>query len=326
MKSYITDVTKIWDDLKNAVLEEEKYKDEKIFRISPILLNSCNNVYASSNIIDDTSVLVEFDKHTLEGFNFPNFFGIELYSTKNESINPNKIYFVIKRKQECEIELFIAFSISLIQELSKSTSDVESVDTILKVLDKYKTMFSKDDSQLPKRLEQGLYCELLYLEKIIDVEGDEVIVNWVGPEANKHDFIFKDYAVEIKSTSNQEQTIIRISNENQLNKFDLSKLFLKVYTIETNPRGEYLHDIIKRISSKINNSEMYSRFLTCLLLEGIDPLVYKGKYCFKIVSEKYYDVDDNFPKIIKDNMPNEAFDVEYKLNLSGVKEYEENSK
>lgn len=323
MKTFISSVTKRWEDLKEAINNDEKYKDNTIYRIDPILLTSHNNVYISSNIVEEMSILVEFEEDTLAGFTFPNISGIELYSIKNELINPRKKYFVIKRKKECENELFIAFSISLVQELSNTTHDTESVTAIMRILDKYNSMFSKVDSKLPKKIEQGIYCELCYLESIIDRDGDEVVINWVGPEANKHDFIFDDYAVEVKSTSNQEQTIVRISNENQLNKFDLKHLFLKVYVIESNPHGEYLHNIIERIGKKISNSEMYSRFLTCLLLEGIDPVTYKGKYCFKKVKEMDYEVDDVFPKIIKDNIPSEAFDVEYKLNLSNINELDD---
>ena len=320
MKTYISTVSKRWEDLKKALYNDEKYKDYSVFRIDPIILTINNNVYASSNILGSMSILIEFDNQTLDGFNYQKVAGVDISTKKVESINPDKTYISIEKERECEEELFIAFSISVVQELSTKKSDVESVNAILNVLEKYSSMFSKKETKLPKHIEQGLYCELSYLESIIDRFGDETVLNWVGPEANKHDFIFDDYAVEVKSTSNQEQTIIKISNENQLDKFDLKNLFLKVYVMETNPRGEYLHDIIKRICSKISNSEMYSRFLTCLLLEGIEPLIYKGKYCFKVVRDIDYEVDEKFPKIIRNNIPTEAFEVEYKLNLSNVNE------
>lgn len=319
----IDNVISKWKRLKGEIKTDPVYKDASCFRIKPLDMNLLNPFYMSANINQKLLIYIEFpDNDTaLKSYTFPKLNGIMIEKVKVKNINDKKEYLRITKEDNCPEELFVSLCVSLMEGIYNSSSNKESILIIDEVLKQYSNLFTKKLNPLSKEEEQGLYCELLFLEKLIETFGDMSVKNWNGPQKNKHDFIFEDNkAVEIKSTSNQEQIIIHISNENQLDNIGLNELILMVYVIENNQIGNTVDDMIKRILSKINSPDMHLLFVTNILSLKIDPFEYKGKYHFSVVSLHKYLVDDEFSKITKSNIPSNAYDVKYRLNISNVKE------
>lgn len=319
----IDNVINKWKRIKKEIKTNPIYRDSLCFRIKPLNMKLYNPIYMSANINEKLIIYIEFseDDIALKSYTFPKLNGILIDAVKEKAIDEKKEFLKITKEDNCPEEVFISLCVSFMEGLQDSTSSKESMLIIDEILKQYSNLFTKKSNSLSKEEEQGLYCELLFLEKLMDTFGDGAIKNWNGPQKNKHDFIFEDNkAVEIKSTSNQEQIIIHISNENQLDNNGLDELLLLVYVIETNQIGDTVDKAISRILNKIQCPDMHLLFVTNVLSLKIDPLEYKGKYNFSVVGMHRYLVDDNFSKITKSNIPFNAYDVKYRLNISNEKE------
>ena len=76
-----------------------------------------------------------------------------------------------------------------------------------------------------------------------------MIKYWEGIYKNKHDFVYENNAVEIKTTKNQSRLDIKISNENQLLSMNNEKLELVVYKLDKVEAGKSIYDLANEIFS-----------------------------------------------------------------------------
>lgn len=302
-----------WQELDVEV--QKSSKQENITKYLPIASN--NNVFISNNIRMNRSFSVEFNPETMTNYSAKKVNGIEIKVQRNNQINKEKKYLVMCNIDSKNDDAFMGFSAHIFDSLVGSKSDAEALNYIEKALDDYHNFFSFK-SELSKETEQGLIAELMFLNEMIGQNGENAVLNWFGSEGNKRDFIFDDYGVEIKSTRNQKQDIIHVSNENQLDRGNLEKLYVKLYIFDENDQGENISDYISLILTKIKSFELQKIFRAKVALIGIDPNVYVGKYKFVLEDIHTYLIDDSFPCITKKDIPECIFDVKYNLNLSSI--------
>lgn len=308
-----SDFFKKWIDLDHQVFKS-KSDDNYIIYVQ----GECyNNIFISNSKKNNRVFYIEFSPSTLKNYNPPTVNGVKISVKENANIDENKLYLVFENENIELDDAFIGFSVTVMNCLSNCKSDIDTITRVEQILKDYHNFFSfKKD--LGKDVEQGLLAELSFLSYLIDNKGEEIIVNWFGPEKNKRDFLFNNVAVEIKSTRNQEQDIIHISNENQLDKNNLEKLYIRLYIYDENDLGNDVSKMIKEIYDKLNNITMKKMFISKLSLFNIQPLEYQAKYKFKEEGIHTYDINDDFPKLTKYNIPKSIYDVKYKINLSGV--------
>ena len=265
---------------------------------------------------------LEFSIESLSNYNSPSLLGMEINAVDAPFIDPTKKYILIKNISN-SIEIFYAFISSLCDELIDTTSYLEAFQALGNVIKEYKDYFSDSNKALSLKEEQGLCAELLEFKKVINIYGEEAVLNWQGPNKNKRDFVFEKKAVEIKSTTSQINTSILISNENQLDQTfpeKLDKLYLKVYVMETVESGINVISCINNVLDVINDVSLKNIFLSYLLKLKVD-MNYKPKYNFSIQKENYYIVDDKFPKITKNSISPNIYDVKYRLNIETIEDF-----
>lgn len=306
-------------------LDEKVYENLNNDSITIYLKANCyNNVFITNDKNNHRMFMIEFHNKSLNGYKPIFINGINIFIDNNTKIDPNKKYLIFENTNPKMDDAFIAFSISVIGDLKKCDSDTETLFQIEKILKDYKNFFSFKKN-MKKMEEQGLVAELDYLNKLIDKFNDNAVNAWNGCEKNKHDFIFDDNkAIEIKSTLNEEQSIVSISNENQLEVGKLEELKLKLYVFNENDNGKTVDYYINKIYNKLASFQSKKTFMSKIYMHKIDPYTYKGKYKFDIEVIKSYTVNDSFPRIDKSNISFEVYDVKYKLNLSSIPYDKEN--
>lgn len=278
---------------------------------------SNNNVFITNNENNQRMLSIEFSPDTLKDYKPIDVNGINIEVKKNSKLNKQKLYLVLSNSDPKLDMAFIGFTVLIIDSIINCKDDISTLRQIEKALKDYHDYFSFS-KQMSKMEEQGLLAELLYLSDLIDSKGEQVVNCWFGCEKNKRDFIVDEAGIEIKSTRNQEQNIVHISNENQLEKGSLDKLLLRLYVFDENESGQSVSEYIHRIYEKIESYNYKKLFLTKLMLHKIDPLNYVSRYVFQNEVIYEYDINDDFPKICRENIPAQAYDVKYKLNLSGI--------
>ncbi len=206
-------------------------------------------------------------------------------------------------------------------EMDKAASSNDALLVLTAVLTKWKEFFQADKDLLmsPER-QQGLYGELLFLEECLGELGYSSVAHWAGSSDETHDFYINSHAVEVKTTSVQAPYYAGISSEYQLDDHDISGiLILRFFALrKSQSSGEKLQDIITRIRSKIADKDsILQQFNSKILKYGyLDEAAEYYTAGYFIRDHYYFKVSDNFPRLIKRDMPNGVVDLTYSVGIS----------
>ena len=173
---------------------------------------------------------------------------------------------------------------------------------------------------MTKSAQKGLFGELIVLIHIfsfLNIERPTVLNSWTGPDNGTRDFEFGATGIEVKVSSAGGVLSVRISSERQLEKVAMDDLFLWCISIESSDNGVDLNKKVEEVENLLSNDqELLDIFRSKLLRTGyleVDKYRYTSKYFVR--DEFIYRVDDAFPRIVSENIPNGVFDVSYCVDL-----------
>jgi len=250
--------------------------------------------------------------------------GLALLSHKLQEIDGHyKKYIDLICKYTEFNEVFSHLIVDLLNQLQNNPEDMNK--TCLDLIYKWRQFFKLLGKRLlPLKVIIGLFGELWYLEKLIKRNGN-LIQYWSGPDNSRHDFLYKNIALEVKATTLNKGRFFSINGIKQLlNPLD-GELFLCTLILEkVKSEGMTLTDLVDKI---LNYPIDKAQFLSKLLQIGYDYNI-KEEYehdKFKVIEEAsfIYKVDEVFPKIIPNTflegkLPNFVLDIKYIIDLSGV--------
>ena len=278
-------------------------------------------------LIDAVKVIyLEFSKNALNACEALELKGLDISIQDVSVISPEKRYIVIKNVLGND-EIFLAFSSSLCDALLDIDSYFEAFNALKAVIKEYKDYFSNPNKTLSQQEEQGLCAELLQLEYLVKKFGEKVVINWQGPKRNKRDFVFEQTALEVKSTMAQTNTNILISNENQLDcnyPDKLKHLYLKFFIFELIDNGFTLIDCANKLLELVEDVNFKTMIVANLLKLKVNINTYKPVCKFAVQGTRFYEITNQFPKITKDMLSCEIFDVKYRLKLDALRTFETN--
>jgi hypothetical protein len=223
-------------------------------------------------------------------------------------------------------EIFSLFIENIVEEISKSVTENEALVETSNVVLKWKKLFDKINFQgLSIEKQKGLIGELLLFNSLLEEEYsiDDLLESWTGPDFNDKDFRFGSFGIEVKLTSSKVPKV-KISSERQLDNENLTKLYLVLYVVEeVKDKGFSLNSIIEQIRTKINNNQNALKFFNeRLLLVGYfdeDFENYKRQYAFR--KRNFYEVSNDFPRLIASDLPIGLFDAKYNIELSAIEQF-----
>lgn len=310
------DIYKAWEELENKI--------ESLSSIAPLVYlafdNSNVRLYIQNSIEQNASLIIAL-KNGQELNVDMDLTGFSIETRVEPNIDNSQKCIIISNNDKNQLNIFKAFSASLFERLENSNNVEDIKENILEVIDEYKNYFNGNKKMLSSIEQQGLMGELKYILEEIEKKNLNVIKYWEGIYKNKHDFVYENNAVEIKTTKNQSRLDIKISNENQLFSMNKEKLDLVVYRLEKVEAGKSIYDLANEIFSKIDN-KYKSIMMSKLIKVGMDP--FETNYDkFRFVEKYIFEVNDEFPKLDKTSLNSRIFDVKYTLNLDGVSSIKE---
>ncbi|WP_226664454.1 PD-(D/E)XK motif protein [Microbulbifer aggregans] len=224
-------------------------------------------------------------------------------------------------------DLFDDLVLSFYNSITNIPDPEGHTNEFLKIFSKWVQLF---EDQVGNRLSssevQGLYGELCFLKSRIleksEIHIDHHLESWVGPYDRGHDFITESCNFEIKTKSADSQTVT-ISSEVQLEPELGKDHHLVVYSVlfdleNGGSLSSILLDIRGLIESKLGDVSILRKALQkkSLTFENVRDY---DNYRFRVKSVSIYDARRNeFPSIIKSNIPENVSKVNYKLNLYGL--------
>ena len=191
-----------------------------------------------------------------------------------------------------------------------------------KISDWFRLFAKQRDTKLSRENEIGLFGELKCLEEFLLDSTDyfNAINVWTGPFSELHDFTSNQFSIEVKSTLQQPQMSINISNPLQLDESRVLNLFLMIQQLEINSHGHTLPALIENIKSKIGNvNDAARKFDECLEAYGYNDQ-YSSEYNDKFLKKEtaFYKVNKNFPKIRYSDLDLGVHDVKYKISTHAI--------
>ena len=311
------DIFSKWEELESQV--ESKNSLTPIFinvfstpTVDLFIQNSMNKDYAIILHINDNSDL-EINREIA---------GIKVKTFLNESVDKNKPSIIIENLNKDLINIFKAFSATLVENIDEQL-DYKDVGLIVnETIDSYKNYFSGVKNSLGELEQQGLFGELLFLKEELEKGNDNALDCWEGIYKNKHDFVFSNKSIEIKTTRNQSRLDIHISNENQLDNSHVNELNLIVYRLERVSVGKTVYDLFNEILPLISPNKV-NLFKSKLIKVGMNLDDTENYITFRRVNKYVFNVNNEFPKIDKNQCGDRIFEVKYYVSLDGISTIEE---
>lgn len=224
-------------------------------------------------------------------------------------------------------DIFSLFINNILEDIHQNVNESEALVTTLNIVTKWKKLFDKINfNGLTLAQQKGLIGELLFLNYLISKEKKLInaINAWTGVEQEfqAKDFTLGSIGIEIKFTSSNHPRI-KVSNERQLDAENLSNLYLVLFSTEAvKDNGVSLNSIIEQIRNKISTEEERNIFNGKLQLYGYfdeDKEHYGRMYSIKKTFA--FLVANEFPKLVKNQLPLGIYDTSYTIEISSVENF-----
>ena len=229
-------------------------------------------------------------------------------------------------------DIFSVLSEDLIASIKSETSEKQLVKTILNRFDKWKSLFTRINSQgLSPEEQRGLYGELYFLRKFLYRNDNYAFVlnTWIGPEEEVRDFQMNNWALEVKTTCGNNHQKVQISSERQLDTTYLEKLFLYHISLEkVQESGESLNQIIVTINDLLETDSIaLNRFKSKLYEAGYfeQHITLYASVGYFIRQDTFYIVQNNFPRIQENEIRSGVGDVKYSIVVSQCEAFKQSA-
>ena len=233
---------------------------------------------------------------------------------------------VISLEKHVDQDLFSAMCHTLVSVLREVQNAATALSVAMEQVKRWKAfMAGKKRGILSAEEIRGLFGELIFLRQLLDHARTEhdALASWEGPESTQQDFIFDNTALEVKTLSGRERNSVRISSEDQLESLN-DRLFLKVVRLTEKPesdRAVSLNDLVQRISCDFREHDVFELFYEKLAKAGYFELYEYDNPRFIVSEERLYCVTEDFPKLIRSELPDGVWNVRYGISLERMKSF-----
>lgn len=214
----------------------------------------------------------------------------------------------------------------LCNDLIDSTRDIDDEHGYIYIVnrfEKWRGFTSNSRKYLPEHEIKGLIGELLFLKNCLFIKygSSKAIGGWTGTEPLKKDFSYSDKWYEIKVTTSDK---ITISSIEQLE--SPSEGYLALYTLEkvsSETNALTINDLIDDIINSIALSQDADILRMKLMDAGYIREEHYNQYRYVVTQFKTYRVDNEFPRVDRNQIPSAISNVKYDLLISMLQDYEE---
>lgn len=235
-------------------------------------------------------------------------------------------FFSLKLQNKEDADIFYRLCFDLIDR----TADVPLLKVALEIINsrlkRWRAFLrGKKKNILTPQEVRGLFAELILLHKGLAGADDQlpVIEGWQGPLDEPQDFVFGDFAVEVKSITGTQKHRVKISSEHQLSTH-LDKLYLHVtYLAEFHDcqKGFSLNQQVETVRGAIIDPDHIAVFEFRLLETGYLEIKDYDSPCFTEMRNESYQIKDAFPRIVPDDLKDGVSCVTYDLDLKSLESY-----
>lgn len=247
-----------------------------------------------------------------------------LIEVNHYSISSREISLTLSLTDDSCLKQFCSFCNDIVESTFKlSRNSQKGYEAICSLYFIWQTMFKSVNYIQSEKEIKGLIGELLFLKGfMIPSFGVSVAISsWTGSESSKKDFSVGNTWYEIKAISYGKPTVeissleqLESSVEGQLIVFQLEKMAPDYYGIS-------LNKLISEILSQISSMSDKESFLEKLGKTGFKFSDLYDEYVYDLKERTSYNVDKEFPKIIRKDVNKAIAKVKYEIILSDINNY-----
>jgi hypothetical protein len=193
-------------------------------------------------------------------------------------------------------------------------------------LKRWQKLLSLVRNKLTPEVQMGLFAELQALQDILvpRIGLGQAVRSWVGPEADRQDFLLDSAALEVKCYKATKGDQVTISSAYQLTS-EKTHLYLVAYSVTPSDNGLSIASLAKSINTELDRHRLAEE-----KVDFEDNLAKFGYFfeCqnanlskFLIDTVTAFEVREGFPRLVPSQVASEIISVKYVLNLSGCRNY-----
>lgn len=228
-------------------------------------------------------------------------------------------------------QLFVALADSLVEGIIAAPSDDAALTELVTRLSDWQDMLRAIAADgLPASARRGLVGELILLrDDILPVLGPvDAVEGWTGPLRANQDFQFTTTALEVKCTTALNPQGFTVNNERELDDSNIGNSVLSLVHLSLDERrgdGTSLADLVQEIEALLSGTPS-ARTLFQERLARVGYLdsqadMYRDPL-YNVRAVRYFDVSDDFPRIVEQDLRNGVGQVEYRVTLAACSQFE----
>jgi len=258
------------------------------------------------------------------GFSKPRINGLTVNLEKRDSGRDSDVALLLQLQNNEALDVFAAFCARICESLNILADSRMAVREVIALLDRWKEFFSGNSEILSEGMQTGLYGEL-YLLKQLALEGVPIGTAcgaWTGSKRTNQDFEFGLTSIEVKSSAAVDATRVQITNARQLDDTGLDNLYLARMVFDARQGDSAtLPMLVEELRALLDSEapEMSLNFKEKLFKAGYFDR-HAEHYAGRSYSEReqnFYEIGDDFPRLIVAVLPNGITKVSYELSLEG---------
>ena len=230
-------------------------------------------------------------------------------------------------------EVFVRMCCDLLKFSEKSSDEKSAFRNFERRYKQWQCLFENGKSGILTEKEQhGLIGELLFLRsQIIEKHRPiyESVSGWYGPLNEHQDFSYSEKWYEIKTVMGQAEKV-QISSLEQLSRIDpggfviyrLAKISGRpeIFDLNKFTLNILVENLLQHLQS---DNAALQKFQLLILKAGYIAMEEYDDQVYKLMEIMSFDVDDNFPRLVKDKMPSGILDASYSISISALRQSKE---
>lgn len=220
-------------------------------------------------------------------------------------------------------EVFLRFCWDII-ESSRGITENQIEFIVQRYFKWQRLMEHKWPDLLSVQRQKGLIGEIMYLNECLNNMGCRKALDvWCGPEGADQDFIYDGTWTEIKVIAAASNTI-SISSLEQLDQDAEGSIVIYWLekTTEFDPTGFSLADVVTDTRVLFAADQLCQELFELKLFQyGYKEMQEYGRNKYRLCNVEEYFVDNNFPRLIKGNIPAQIISARYSIDLPSIECY-----
>jgi hypothetical protein len=221
-----------------------------------------------------------------------------------------------------EHEVFNVVATTILERIGEGAAPTQAVSA---TLNRWRRFWAAvPEAGLSAEEARGLFGELWFLATWLLPRGHEQVRHWLGPTGTRHDFQWRNLAVEAKATTSVRGHVHRINGVDQLDPPVGGELRVFSLRIREEPTAaNSLATLVEHVGNELRDEDLLDVFETRLGQAGYSP-INVDRYSetrYRIVNERLYNVGESFPRLsaasFAGGLEAAIERIEYDINLDG---------